>query len=57
MLTEFLLIVVGREVKILRYKNEIGLTAGQVIEVRGIVNKDGTISFGEHTAYDADFDL
>ena len=43
--------------KILRYRNEVGLTAGSIIEVRGIVNKDGTISFGEHTAYDADFDM
>lgn len=46
-----------REVKVIRYKNEAGLTAGQVIEIRGIVNKDGTISFGEHTLYDAEFDL
>ena len=25
------------------------------IEVRGIVNKDGTISYGEFTQYDAEF--
>ena len=28
-----------------------------MVEVRGIVNKDGTISFGEHTQYDSEFDL
>ena len=47
----------GDEVKVLRYKNEIGLSAGQMVEIRGIVNKDKTISFGEHTPYDAEFDL
>lgn len=46
-----------QDVKILRYKNELGLQAGQTIEVRGIVNKDKSISFGEHTVYDPDFDL
>ena len=43
--------------RVIRYRNELGLTAGQIVEVRGIVNKDQSISFGEHTAYDADFDL
>ena len=47
----------GKEVKIIRYKNDGKLTAGNIIEVRGIVNKDGTISFGEYTMYDMDFDL
>merc|ERR1712083_1108555 len=46
-----------KEVKIIRYKNDGKLNAGNIIEVRGIVNKDGTISFGEYTQYDADFDL
>ena len=27
------------------------------MEIRGIVNKDSTISFGENTQYDAEFDL
>ena len=43
--------------KVIRYKNELSLAQGQVIEVRGIVNKDNSISFGEHTPYDAEFDL
>ena len=28
-----------------------------MVEIRGIVNKDGTISFGEYTLYDHEFDL
>ena len=28
-----------------------------VVEIRGIVNKDGTISFGEYTLYDNEFDM
>ena len=47
----------GTDLKVLRYKNEIGLLLGQTIEIRGIVNKDKTISFGEHTVYDNEFDL
>ena len=43
--------------KVIRYKNELGLAQGQVVEVRGIVNKDESVSFGEHTLYDAEFDL
>ena len=35
---------------IIRFKGEASLfPANSVIEVRGIVNKDGTISFGEYT--------
>ncbi len=47
----------GNDVKILRYRNDVGLAAGMVVEIRGIVNKDRSISFGEHTAYDNEFDL
>ena len=43
--------------KVIRYKNELGLQQGQVVEVRGIVNKDESVSFGEHTLYDNEFDL
>ena len=42
----------GTEVSVLKYRAEIGLQVGQVVEVRGIVNKDKTISFGESTIYD-----
>ena len=30
---------------------------GAMMEIRGIVNKDVTISFGEYTRYDNEFDL
>ena len=50
-------ICIGKEVKIIRYKNDGKLTSGSIVEIRGIVNKDGTISFGEHTQYDTEFDL
>ena len=44
--------------KVIRFRPESGTFAvGNVVEVRGIVNKDGTISFGEHSAYDTEFDL
>ena len=45
------------DVKVIRYRNDLGLAVGQIVEVRGIVNKDKSISFGEFTAYDAEFDL
>ena len=48
---------VGKEVKIIRYKNDNKLSTGCMVEIRGIVNKDGTISFGEYTLYDHEFDL
>ena len=35
--------------KIIRYKNDKQLASGMVAEIRGIVNKDTTISFGEYT--------
>ena len=35
--------------KIIRYKNDGKLSAGNIAEVRGIVNKDGTISSEEFT--------
>ena len=47
----------GEDVKILRYKNEVGLCEGQTVEIRGIVNKDRTISYGECTPYDNEFDM
>ena len=45
------------DVKVIRYRNELGLTQGQIVEVRGILNQDKSISFGEYTQYDAEFDL
>ena len=43
--------------KIIRFKPDGKLGPGQVAEIRGIVNKDTSISFGEYTMYDHEFDL
>ena len=43
--------------KVLRYRGDLGLSAGQVVEIRGIVNRDCTISFGEHNLYENNFDI
>ena len=48
----------GDEVKIIKYKGEQSqMEKDMFYEIRGIVNKDNTISFGEVTKYDAEFDL
>ena len=31
--------------------------SGSVMEIRGIVNKDNTLTFGDNTQYDNEFDL
>ena len=33
------------------------MQSGNIFEIRGIVNKDSSVSFGEYTKYDDDFDL
>ncbi len=44
--------------KIIRFKADPEkFKQGAVMEIRGIVNKDQTISFGEYTPYDEEFDL
>ena len=43
--------------KISRYRNDHKLAQGMVAEIRGIVNKDTTISFGEYSLYDNEFDM
>ena len=46
------------QVKIIKFKGDADkFQAGTVMEIRGIVNKDSTLSFGESTAYDQEFDL
>jgi len=46
------------EIKIIKFKGDAAvMQAGSVFEIRGIVNKDSTISFGEFTKYDDEFDL
>ena len=45
-------------VKIIKFKgNPDKFPAGAFMEIRGIVNKDSSISFGEYTQYDSEFDL
>ena len=45
---------IEREVKIIKFRGDPSKMSG-TIEVRGIVNKDGTMSFGEFTQYDNEF--
>ncbi|CDW74672.1 UNKNOWN [Stylonychia lemnae] len=45
-----------KEVKIIKFRGDQN-KMHNVIEVRGIVNKDDTISYGEFTQYDNEFDL
>ena len=46
--------LIDREVKIIKFRGDASKMSGN-IEVRGIVNKDGTISYGEFTQYDNEF--
>ena len=43
-----------RDVKVIKFRGDSSKMSG-IIEVRGIVNKDGTISYGEFTQYDNEF--
>ena len=46
------------QIKIIKFKGDAEkMRAGAIMEIRGIVNKDSTISFGEFTQYDNEFDL
>lgn len=46
------------QIKVIKFKGDPEkFKSGSVMEIRGIVNKDSTISFGEHTQYDNEFDL
>ena len=48
------MIVLEREVKVIKFRGDPARMNG-IVEVRGIVNKDGTISYGEYTQYDNEF--
>jgi hypothetical protein len=39
---------------VIKFRGDSSRMSG-VVEVRGIVNKDGTISYGEFTQYDNEF--
>ena len=45
---------IEKEVKVIKFRGDPSRMSGTV-EVRGIVNKDGTISYGEFTQYDNEF--
>ena len=50
--------IVETQIKIIKFKGDAEkMRAGAIMEIRGIVNKDSTISFGEFTQYDNEFDL
>ena len=45
---------IEREVNIIKFRGDPSKMSG-TMEVRGIVNKDGTLSYGEFTQYDNEF--
>jgi len=47
-------IFIEKEVRVIKFRGDPAKMNG-FIEVRGIVNKDGTISYGEFTQYDQEF--
>ena len=49
-------VFLDKDLKVIKYKGEPGKLSG-ILEVRGIVNKDHSLSFGEFTQYDSEFDL
>ena len=58
MLTAALFSFIDTAVKVIKFKGDQSvMQPGCVFEIRGIVNKDNSISFGEMTQYDNEFDL
>lgn len=47
-------LIIDKEVRVIKFRGDQSKMQGN-IEVRGIVNKDGTISYGEYTQYDNEF--
>ncbi len=45
---------IDRDVRIIKFRGDSSRLSG-IVEVRGIVNKDGSMSFGEFTQYDNEF--
>ena len=51
-------IVTDSQIKIIKFKGDPErMRQNATMEIRGIVNKDSTISYGEFTQYDNEFDL
>lgn len=54
----FFIYLIETGIKVIKFKGDPEkMRSGAVMEIRGIVNKDNTISYGEFTQYDNDFDL
>ena len=53
-ITFFSNLVIDREVKVIKFRGDPSRMSG-IVEIRGIVNKDGTLSYGEFTQYDNEF--
>ena len=48
----------GSDIRVMKFKGEPSVVqSGNIVEIRGIVNKDHSVSFGECTQYDSEFDL
>lgn len=45
--------LIDKEVKVIKFRGDRSMSGN--VEIRGIVNKDGTISYGEFTQYDNEF--
>ena len=54
----FYFLIIETNIKVIKFKGDPEkMRAGAIMEIRGIVNKDNTISYGEFTQYDNEFDL
>ena len=47
---------IDRELRIIKFRGDAQKVSG-FCEVRGIVNKDGTMSYGEYTQFDNEFGM
>jgi hypothetical protein len=47
-------VIIDREVRVIKFRGDPSKLSG-IVEVRGIVNKDSSLSFGEYTQYDNEF--
>jgi hypothetical protein len=45
--------ILDQEQKVIKFRGDPSISG--FVEIRGIVNRDGTVSFGEYTQYDKDF--
>ena len=48
--------IIDNEVKVIKFRGDQQQLSG-FLEIRGIVNKDQSLSFGEYTQYDNEFGM